>query len=330
MVDGSMPTTALPASAAHGPLLEPLAQQFADTIADGPAISELGPDDARRYLIEIQSTGVGKPTARLEDVMIPTVSAGSVPVRIVRPEGPSDALPALVYVHGGGWIFGDKGTHDRLIREIAVGARVALFFVDYARSPEARYPIAIEQIYAVTKYLVEHGERLGIDPARLAVAGDGVGGNMAAAVTLMAKERRGPKIDVQVLFYPAVSSRFDTGSYASFASGPWLTKQAMESFWDAYLPDPIQREQITAAPLNASVDQLMGLPDTLVIVAEIDVLRDEGECYARKLARAGVRVTSTRYNGTVHDFVLLNALADTPAARGAIAQTTAFLRSILE
>jgi acetyl esterase len=325
-----MPTRAPPGNNAHNSLLEPLAQQFADAIASGPAIADLSPAEARRYLANIQSTNVGKPAARLEDVMIPTGPAGPVSVRIVRPEGLSETLPAVVYVHGGGWICGDTGTHDRLIREIAVSAHVALFFVDYARSPEARYPVAVEQIYAVTKYLVEQGEQFGIDPTRLAVVGDGVGGNMAAAVTLMAKERRGPKIDAQVLFYPAVGSKFDTASYASFAAGPWLTKRTMESFWNAYLPDIVERERITATPLNASIDELAGLPDALVIVAENDVLRDEGECYARKLAQAGVRVTSTRYNGTLHDFVLLNVLADTPAARGAIAQTTAFLRSILE
>ncbi|WP_334374824.1 alpha/beta hydrolase [Bradyrhizobium sp. AZCC 1719] len=318
-----------PASIADVGLLEPLTQQFVDAMAKGPTMRELSFEDARRFLADIQSGIIGKPAVQFEDMVAPTGPTGGVPIRIVRPERASETLPALVYVHGG-WTFGDKATHDRLIREIAVGAHVALFFVDYDRSLEAKYPVAIEQVYAVAKYLVEHAERLGIDSARLAIVGDGIGGNMAAAVTLMAKERRGPKIDVQVLFYPAVSLMFDTGSYASFANGPWLTRQAMETFWSAYLPDAAARKQITAAPLNASIDQLTGLPDALVIVAENDVLRDEGECYARKLARAGVRVTSTRYNGTIHDFVMLNALADTPAARGAIAQTNALLRSILE
>ena len=312
------------------PLLEPATQQFVDAIVAGPAMVELSPDDARKFLAVTQSGSIGKPAVQLEDRVIPVGPTGSVSLLIVRPEGAGEALPAVVYVHGGGWIFGDRNTHDRVIREIAVGANVALFFVEYDRSPEAQYPIAIEQVYAVTKYLVEHGEHLGIDPTRLAIVGDCMGGNMAAAVTLLAKQRRGPKIDAQVLFYPAVASVFDTGSYASFANGPWLTKQAMESFWNAYLPDIGMRRRITAAPLNASIDELMGLPDALVIVAENDVLRDEGERYACKLARAGVRVTSTRYNDTIHDFVMLNALADTPATRSAIAQTNAFLRSILE
>ena len=152
---------------------------------------------------------------------------------------------------------------------------------------------------------------------------------MAAALTLMAKQRRGPKIAFQVLFDPVTDADFDTASYARFADGPWLTKRAMQWFWDAYLPDPAARRQITATPLNASLDQLAGLPEALVVIDENDVLRDEGEAYARRLSNAGVRVTSTRYNGTIHDFVMLNALADTPATRGAIAQAVCVLRAAL-
>jgi acetyl esterase len=234
-----------------------------------------------------------------------------------------------MYFHGGGWVLGNRNTHDRLVREIAVGAEAAVVFVDYARSPEARYPVAIEQAYAATRYVVDQGASLRIDPLRLAVAGDSVGGNMAAAVTLMAKQRRGPKIALQVLFYPVTDAEFDTPSYTRFADGPWLTKRAMEWFWAAYLPDAALRKQTTATPLNSSLDQLAGLPEALIIVDENDVLRDEGEAYARKLSDAGVRVTSVRYNGTIHDFVMLNALADTPAARGAIAQAVGSLKTAL-
>lgn len=319
-----------PSEIVVAPSLEPATQQFVDAIADRPLLTELSPEEARKFLEDIQAGVVGKPTAYMEDRVVPVGPTGSVGLRIVRPQGAREELPALVYVHGGGWIFGDRDTYDRLVREIAVGAHVALFFVEYDRSPEARYPVAIEQVYAVVRYLVDHGGGLGIDPTRLAIVGDGVGGNMAAAVTLLAKDRRGPKIDGQVLFYPALASVFDTGSYTMFANGPWLTRRAMESFWNAYLPDVAMREQITATPIKASIDRLAGLPDALVIVAENDVLRDEGESYARSLARAGVRVMCTRYNDTIHDFVMLNALADTPATRGAIAQTNAFLRSILE
>jgi acetyl esterase len=252
-----------------------------------------------------------------------------VPIRIVRPAGTAEVLPVVMYFHGGGWILGDRDTHDRLIREIAVGVEAAVVFVDYSRSPEARYPVAIEQAYAATRYVAANAADLRIDPLRLAVAGDSVGGNMAAAVTLMARKRRDPKIAFQVLFYPVTDSAFDTSSYTHFADGPWLTKRVMEWFWDAYLPDPAARKQPTATPLNASLDQLAGLPEALVIVDENDALRDEGEAYARKLSDAGVRVTSVRYNGTIHDFVMLNALADTPATRGAIAQAIGALRGAL-
>jgi acetyl esterase len=317
---------------ADAPALEPVTQQFVDGLAlpEGASPYALAPADVRRALSDTQSVRVGRPAARMEDLALPVGPSGSVGIRIVRPENTSDGLPVVMYVHGGGWVAGDKDTHDRLVREIAVGARVALVFVDYDRAPEARYPVAIEQVYAATRYVVERGADLGVDPARLAIVGDGAGGNMAAAVTLMAKERRGPKIDLQVLFYPVVDATFDFRSYTSFATGPWLTRRAMERCWGAYLPSIAARREITATPLNASIEQLTGLPDALVIVAENDVLRDEGECYARNLGRAGVRVTSTRYNGTIHDFVMLNALADTPAARGALAQANAVLRSVLE
>ena len=311
------------------PILEPHTQQFVDGLADAPPIYTLSPDEARSVLVRAQSIPVGKPSAQIEDVAFPVGPTGSVQVRIVRPTGALGLLPAVVYFHGGGWILGGRDTHDRLVREIAAGVEAAVVFVDYARSPEARYPVAIEQAYAATCYVVDHSASLRIDPLRLAVAGDSVGGNMAAAVTLMAKERRRPKIGFQVLFYPVTDAGFDTASYARFADGPWLTKRAMEWFWDAYLPDQAARKQSTATPLNASLDQLAGLPEALVVVDENDVLRDEGEAYARKLSNAGVRVTSTRYNGTIHDFVMLNALADTPAARGAIAQAVCALQAAL-
>src|SRR6516162_1510320 len=309
--------------------LEPHTQQFVYGLAGASPIYSLSPDEARSVLVRAQSIPVGKPSAKIEDTAFPVGPTGSVPVRIVRPAGTVDVLPAVIYIHGGGWILGDRKTHDRLVREIAVGAQAAVVFVDYDRSPEARYPVAIEQAYAATLYVADNAAELGIDPLRLAVAGDSVGGNMAAAVTLIAKQRRGPNIACQLLFYPVTDSGFDTPSYNQFADGPWLTKRAMEWFWDAYLPDPAVRKQPTATPLNASLDQLASLPEALVIVDENDVLRDEGEAYARKLSDAGVRVISVRYNGTIHDFVMLNALADTPATRGASAQAVGALRRAL-
>jgi acetyl esterase len=314
---------------ASPPTLEPHTQQFIDGLAGAPPIYTLSPADARSVLVQAQAIPVGKPGAKTEDTAFPVGPTGSVPVRIVRPAGTVDVLPAVIYIHGGGWILGDRNTHDRLVREIAVGAGAAVVFVDYDRSPEARYPVAIEQAYAAACYVADHGADLRIDPSRLAVAGDSVGGNMAAALTLMARQRRGPRIGFQVLFYPVTDADFDTASYTRFADGPWLTKRAMQWFWDAYLPDVAARKQPTATPLNASLHELAGLPEALVIVDENDVLRDEGEAYARRLSDAGVRVTSTRYNGTIHDFVMLNAVADTPATRGAIAQAISALRSAL-
>jgi acetyl esterase len=215
------------------------------------------------------------------------------------------------------------------MREIAVGVRAAVVFVAYDRAPDSAYPIAIEQAYAATVHVVREAEMLRLDHTRLAVMGDSVGGNIAAAVVLMAKERRGPQIDYQVLLYPVTNADFETQSYCVFAEGPWLTRAAMKWFWDAYLPDHMTRRDSKATPLCASLTELRGLPDALVIVAESDVLRDEGEAYARKLSDAGVRVTSIRYNATIHDFVLLHALADTPAARSAIGQIILALRSAL-
>jgi acetyl esterase len=248
-------------------------------------------------------------------------------VRIIRPRDVTDPLPAVMYFHGGGWVRGDTETHDRLEREIAVGAHVCVVHVVYDRAPEAQYPIAIEQAYAATAYVHANPGAIGVDPTRLAVAGDDAGGTIAMAVTLMARDRLGPKIDLQILFSPIMGADFTTSSYLAFADGPWLTRAAAEWYWNAYLPDVTRRTEITAAPVLATIDQLRNLPDALIIVAENDPTRDEAECYARNLADAGTRVTSVRYNGTVHDFVFLNALADTPAATGAVAQAVHALRS---
>jgi acetyl esterase len=235
-----------------------------------------------------------------------------------------------MHFHGGGWILGDKETHDRFTREIAVGANAAVVFVDYDRSPEVHYPIAVEQAYAATKHVAEHATELGVDPSRLALIGDSVGGNMVAAVTLLAKQRGGPRINLQVLCYPVTDSHFDTDSYNQFADGPWLTRRAMQWFWDAYLPDISGRGASTASPNQATLEELRGLPEALVMVDENDVLRDEGEAYARRLSQAGVRVTSVRFNGTIHDFMLLNGIAESPAVRAAIRQANDALKAALQ
>jgi acetyl esterase len=298
----------------------------------GPPIYTLTPADARNLLLGAQtSVNVSKEPADITDRTISGGPTGSISLRIVRPQGCGNhILPAILYIHGGGWVLGDKETHDRLVRELANGVHATVVFGDYPRSPEAKYPVAIEQAYATLLWMAEHGDLLNIDPARIAIVGDSVGGNMAAAVTLLVKERQGPKLRSQVLFYPVTDAGMDTDSYSQFGEGGyWLTKAAMAWFWDAYVPAEM-RQLPTVSPLQATVEQLRGLPPALIIVDENDVLRDEGEAYVRKLQQAEVPVIGLRALCTVHDFVMLNALAETPATRGAILQATALLRRALE
>lgn len=310
--------------------VESKTQGFLDALAaqGGTPIYQLPVEDARLVLVNAQAGEVAKLPAEIQDLTIPVGPTGEVALRIFRPQAVADPLPVIVYFHGGGWVLGDRHTHDRLLRELTNGTGAAVVFVDYARSPEAQYPIAIEQAYAATGWIAEHGSSLNLDAERLVVAGDSVGGNMTAAVTLLAKERGGPKLDFQVLFYPVTDANFETVSYQDFAEGYFLTREAMKWFWNHYAPDLQVRHQPTASPLQASVEQLQGLPPALVITGEFDVLRDEGEAYGQKLIKAGVTVTSTRYLGTIHDFVLLNAITDTPAPRAAIAQATETLRQV--
>ncbi len=306
---------------AYDPPLDPLTWDFVDGLtAWNSQTGELSISAARAALIAMQAKPTGKPVTLAEQIVAPVGPKGFVRLHLVRPREHRDPLPVVMFLHGGGWSLGDATTHDRLARELAFGAHAAVAIVEFSRTPESRFPIAIEEAYAATKYIAENSASLRVDGSRIAVVGDGSGGNIAAAITLLCKERGGPRINFQVLFYPVPGANCETASYRAFERGPWLTKRAMERYWDAYIPNKADREVITAAPLNASADQLRGLPDALIITAESDVLRDEGEAYAQKLSEANVRVTCTRYLGTIHDFVMLNAIADTPAARGAIAQ----------
>ncbi len=316
-------------TALANPVLENNTQNFINalTASGGAPIYTLSPADARNVLAGAQAGPIAKRAADVTDTVFPVGPTGETRVRIVRPEGNTDRLPVVVYFHGGGWVLGDKETHDRLICEIAVQANAAVVFVDYERSPEAKYPIAIEQDYAVTKYVAEHSEQLNVDPTRLAIAGDSVGGNMTAVVSLLAEQRKGPEIIAQVLFYPVTDANFENGSYTEFANGPWLTKAAMEWFWNQYLPEGTDRTDPKVTPIHAPQELLAGQAPALIITDENDVLRDEGEAYARKLSQAGVDVTTARYNGTIHDFVMLNAIADTPAAKAATAQASQFLKN---
>ncbi|MFF4255760.1 alpha/beta hydrolase [Streptomyces sp. NPDC001663] len=311
------------------PVLEPAAQAFVEATANPPYLFDLGPAEGRKTVDEVQSGDIAKPAVDEEWITVPGGPTGQVRARIVRPAGVSGTLPVIVYIHGAGWVFGNAHTHDRLVRELAVGTGAAVVFPEYDLSPEARYPVAIEQNYAVAKWVVEQGAAKNLDGSRVAVAGDSVGGNMSAALTLMAKQRGDVPLVQQVLFYPVTDASFDTGSYHQFAEGYFLRRDAMQWFWDQYTTDEAERTQITASPLRASAEQLTGLPPALVITAEADVLRDEGEAYANKLREAGVPVTAVRYQGIIHDFVMLDALRETHAAEAAISQAIATLRTAL-
>ncbi len=311
--------------AASSIVLEPPAQKVADAFSKPPFLWEMTPADARQVLEDAQAAPVSMPEVDEEWITVPS-PMGDARVRIVKPKGAAGMLPVVVYMHGGGWILGNAATHDRLVRELAVGSRAAIAFVEYPNSPEARYPTAIEQGYATAQWITHNGASKGLDAKRMAVAGESVGGNMAAALALMAKERGDVTFVQQSMYYPVTDAAMNTASYDQFASGYYLSRTEMEWFWDAYAPDLAQRSQITASPNQASTEQLRGLPPAYLCVDEADVLRDEGEAYAAKLRSAGVPVTTVRYDGIIHDFMLLNALSDTRAARAAISQACSFLR----
>jgi acetyl esterase len=298
----------------------------------GPPIYTLSPDKARGVLSGLQaSTPVQKLPADVENRTIPGGSnSKDVSITIVRPRNSSiEPLPVVIFTHGGGWVLGGFDTHERLVREIAIKANVVVVFVNYTLSPEAKYPTALEQAYAATNWVARNGQSINVDSSRLAVVGDSVGGNLTAALTLLAKERGGPSIRFQVLFYPVTDANFDTPSYRKYEEGYWLTREGMKWFWDNYTSKETNRKEPTVSPLHASIEQLSGLPPGLIVNGENDVLCDEGEAYALKLLQAGVPVTAVRYHGTIHDFVMLNAITNDPAPRGAIEQASHMLKQIL-
>ncbi|MDH4871205.1 alpha/beta hydrolase [Pseudomonas sp. BN515] len=320
------------AFAAGGPGVERNTQAFLEALAagGGKPLETLAPKDARAVLVGAQaSVKLELPKA---DVSQKTIEADGqkIDLTIVRPAGVKGTLPVFMFFHGGGWVLGDYPTHERLIRDLVANSGAVAVYVNYTPSPEAKYPTAINQAYAATKWVAEHGKEIGVDGNRLAVAGNSVGGNMAAVVSLMAKDKGTPKIRFQALLWPVTDANFNNASYNQFENGHFLTRNMMKWFWDSYTTDPRQRAETYASPLQASTEQLKGLPPALVQTAEFDVLRDEGEAYARKLDAAGVEVTSVRYNGMIHDFGLLNVLAKVPGTRAAMQQAGEALKEHLK
>lgn len=317
------------AAAAGSPCVEHNTQAFLEALAKGGGkpLEALSPADARQVLVGAQA-GAKLPAADVSEKTI-TVDGKPVKLNIVRPVGAKGQLPVFVFVHGGGWILGDFPTHERFVRDLVVDSGFAAVFVNYTPSPEARYPVAINEIYGATKWVAEHGSEINVDGKRLAVVGNSVGGNMAAVTALMAKDKGGPAIKAQVLFWPVTNANFENASYDEFEQGHFLTRPMMKWFWDAYTTDANQRKEIYASPLLATPEQLKGLPPALIITAEKDVLRDEGEAYGRKLDAAGVPVVTTRYNGMIHDFGLLNVLSTVPSTRAALHQASEELKARL-
>lgn len=297
--------------------------------AGGVPLETLSKENARNVLVSAQASVEVDLSGIVESEKIITADGYTIKLDIVRPAGATGTLPVFMFIHGGGWILGDFPTHERMVRDLVVLSGYAAVFVNYTPSPEAQYPQAINEIYAATKWVAEHGSEIDVDGKNLAIVGNSVGGNMSTVTTLMAKEKGGPHIKLQILMWPIVDASFDTESYQQFGEDRFLTASLMKWMYDQYTTDLEERKEIYASPLQASVEQLKGLPPTLIQVAENDILRNEGEAYGRKLDEAGVPVTTVRYNGMIHDFGLLNALAALPTTKSLFVHAAAELKKYL-
>lgn len=320
-----------PFDPAENPQVEHRIREFLQALnsGGGKPIETLSPVEARRVLVNAQAAvPLVLPACDIAEKII-TQDGLTVRLHIVRPSGSREILPAFIFVHGGGWILGDFPTHERLVRDLVAESGCAAVFVNYTPSPEAHYPTAINEIYAAAQWVADRGNEIKVDPNRLAMVGNSVGGNMTASVAIMAKQRGGPKFKCQVMLWPVTDANFDTASYDEYADGYFLSRAMMKWFWDAYAPDHAQRREIHASPLQATIEQLKDLPPALIQVAGNDVLRDEGLAYARKLDAAGVDVTVVRYENLIHDYGLLNAISQVPAVRVALHQAAEMLRKHL-
>jgi len=294
----------------------------------GPSLETLPPLEAREVLLNAQASVPVDLSGIEESEKTITADGYTIKLNIVRPEGVKGKLPVFIFIHGGGWVLGDYPTHKRMVRDLVVLTGFAGVFVNYTRTPDARYPQAINEIYAAMKWVAEHGEEIGVDGKNLGVVGNSVGGNMTAVTALKAKEKGGLNIKLQIMMWPVTDANFETESYRQFGEKRFLTMPLMKWMFDLYATDT-QRQEIYVSPLRATVEQLKGLPPALIQVAESDILRDEGEAYGRKLDEAGVKVTTVRYDGMIHDFGLLNGLAEEPAVRSLFEHAAAELKKYL-
>lgn len=296
---------------------------------DGKPIETLSPAEARQVLVGAQESVSYDYSDIEESERTITVDGKALNIHIVKPRGAEAGLPVFMFFHGGGWVLGDYPTHKRLVRDLVVNSGAVAVFPDYTPSPEAKFPVAINQAYGATKWVAENGKEIGVDGSNLAVVGNSVGGNMAAVVALMAKDKNGPKLKQQILLWPVTDADFTRESYTKFAQERFLTTPLMKWMWDNYLPDAAARKNKYASPAQASLEDLKGLPPALVQVAENDILHDEGVAYGRKLDEAGVPTTITEYKGFIHDFGMLNPLAHIPAVQSSIQQAAIVLKNAL-
>lgn len=295
----------------------------------GEPLETLTPEAARQVLVGAQKSVPVDYSGIEESEKTITQDGYSVTLHIVKPKGAKKDVPVFMFFHGGGWILGDYPTHKRLVRDLVVASGVAAVFPDYTPSPEAQYPVAINEAYAATKWVAANGKEIGVDGKNLAVVGNSVGGNMAAVVALMAKDKKGPEIKLQVLLWPVTDADFSRSSYTLYGQERFLTTPLMKWMWDNYLPNKSKRKEIYASPAQASLNQLKGLPPALVQLAENDILFDEGLAYARKLDEAGVATTITTYNGQIHDYGLLNPIANEPSIKVALLQAAVVIEDAL-
>ena len=297
--------------------------------AGGPPLEALHPLKAREVLVNAQASVPVDLSGIEESEKTITADGYTIKLNIVRPKGVKGTLPVFMFIHGGGWVLGDYPTHKRMVRDLVTLAGCAGVFVNYTPTPDARYPQAVNEIYAATKWVAEHGDEIEVDGKNLAVVGNSVGGNMTAVTALKAKEKGGPAIKLHIMMWPVADANFETESYKQFGENRFLTTPLMKWMFDLYAADA-QRQEIYVSPLQATLAQLKGLPPALIQVAESDILRDEGEAYGRKLDEAGVKVTTVRYDGMIHDFGLLNGLAEEPAVRSLFEHAAAELKKYLQ
>lgn len=294
-------------------------------------VESLSPKDARQVLTDVQNS-VKVDLSGIEELEKNITADGhNIKLTVVRPKGEHGRIPAFIFIHGGGWVLGDYPTHKRLVRDLVVESGYVGIFVNYTPAPEAKYPTQPNEIYAAVKWVAQHGgHELNIDPDRLAITGNSVGGNMTLATALNIKNNGGPVIKCLNVMWPVTDASTEFPSWKMFGQQRFLTSSLMKWMFDNYTAKASDKDQIYYSPLRATHQQLQGLPPTLIHVAENDILRDEGEAMGRKLDEAGVNCATLRYNGVTHDWGLLNGFAELPQTRALIFNSAAFLKKYLE